>query len=78
MRHWLRIAAAVAVVVLVAAAGILANFGLLRLTSDAQDPVGKLSPRSLVVQSGTDTVSKPVEHPADTDDGASTGEDRDD
>ena len=33
MRNWLRLFAGVALVVLVAAAGILPNFGLLRLTS---------------------------------------------
>lgn len=75
---WLRTAAAVALVLLVAGAGILANFELLRLTSDAQDPVGKLSPRSLAGQTGTATVPRPVEVPADADDGSPSGQDRDD
>ena len=64
--------------VLVAAAGILANFGLLRLTSDTQDPVGRLSPRSLVTQTtqGTSPIPAVTKHGAD--DGSTAGLDRDD
>jgi hypothetical protein len=78
MRHWLRAFAGVALVTLVAALGILANFGLLRLTSDEQDPVGRLSPRSLVAQrtQGTATIPATTEH--DGDDGSTARLDRDD
>ena len=78
MRHWLRPLAGVALVVLVAAAGILANFGLLRLTSDTQDPVGRLSPRSLVTQTKDGTTSIPAVTKHDGDDGSKAGLDRDD
>ena len=77
MRNWLRLFAGVALVVLVAAAGILANFGLLRLTSDTQAPVGRLSPRSLVTQEAPATPSDPAVAKQDGDDGKA-GRDRDD
>jgi hypothetical protein len=77
MRHWLRALGGVALVLLVAGVGILANFGLLRLTSDAQDPVGKLSPRSLVGQGTRSSVSTPVKASPDDDD-SPHGQDRDD
>ena len=64
--------------VLVAAAGILANFGLLRLTSDTQDPVGRLSPRSLVTQTKKGASSIPAVTKPDADDGPTAGLDRDD
>jgi hypothetical protein len=78
MRHWLRAFAGVALVLLMATLGILANFGLLRLTSDAQDPVGRLSPRSLVTQTTHGTASIPAATKHDGDDGSSAGLDRDD
>jgi hypothetical protein len=77
MRHWLRPLVGVALVVLIAAVGILANFGLLRLTSDAQDPVGRLSPRSLVGPSRPGTVSTPIKASVDAVDGSPRGQDRD-
>jgi hypothetical protein len=78
MRHWLRPLVGIAIVVLIAAVGILANFGLLRLTSDAQDPVGRLSPRSLVGQSRPGPVPTPITTSVDADDGTPRGHDRDD
>ena len=77
MRSWLRLFAGVALVVLVATAGILANFGLLRLTSDTQSPVGRLSPRSLVTQEKPATPSGPAVTKNDGDDGTPDS-DRDD
>ena len=38
----------------VAAAGISLNFTLLRLTGEANDPVGKLSPRAVFLEQATD------------------------
>ena len=38
-----------ALVVLVAGVGIVVNFRLLRLTQDARDPVGRLSPRAVFI-----------------------------
>ena len=77
MHPWLKALAGISLVVLIAGAGILANFGLLRLTSDAQDPVGKLSPRSLVTQTdtGTPTTTQPA---VDGDDDSSSHIDIDD
>ncbi len=77
MRSWLRLLAGVALVVLLATAGILANFGLLRLSSDTQSPVGRLSPRSLVTQETPATPSTPAVTKNDGDDGT-PGSDRDD
>ena len=57
VRSWQRIVLGAALVAVIAAAGILVNFSLLRLTQDANDPVGKLSPRSVFLQdSGTTTT----------------------
>ncbi len=79
MRPWLKTLVGVALVVLIAAAGILTNFGLLRLTSDAQDPVGKLSPRLLVSQTDTGTPTTPATQPTvDGDDDSSSHIDTDD
>lgn len=45
----------------VAAAGIALNFTLLRLTQDAHDPVGKLSPRAVFTdQPATTTTTTTV------------------
>jgi len=44
-------------VVLVAVVGIVANFRLLRLTQDARDPVGRLSPRAVFI--GSSPISAP-------------------
>jgi hypothetical protein len=76
MRHWSRAFVGVALVLLVAGLGILASFGLLRLTSDAQDPVGRLSPRSLVTQTTPGAASVPTV--ASDDDGSPSGLERDD
>jgi hypothetical protein len=79
MHPWLKALAGIALVVFIAGAGILANFGLLRLTSDVQDPVGKLSPRSLVSQTGTGTPTTPATQPAtDADDDSPSHIDTDD
>ena len=70
----------VAVVVLVAGVGIVANFTLLRLTQDAKDPVGRLSPRAVFI--GSSPVPAPaLPGPAtvpDADDGPSHRHDSDD
>lgn len=71
----LRAAAGIALVAAVALVGIVANFGLLRLTQDSADPVGKLRPRVTVVP-GVAT-SQPTTT-VDRDDGATPGHDRDD
>jgi len=47
MRVWHRAFLGVLLVAAVAVAGIALNFTLLRLTQDAHDPVGKLSPRAV-------------------------------
>jgi hypothetical protein len=56
VRPWQRLLLGSALVAVVACAGIAANFALLRLTQDAHDPVGKLSPRSVFAPSTTATV----------------------
>ena len=40
----------------IATAGIGLNFALLRLTGDAHDPVGRLSPRAVFSREATDTT----------------------
>jgi hypothetical protein len=65
MRSWHRAFLGALLVGAVAAAGIALNFTLLRLTQDAHDPVGKLSPRA--VFSGSRTTTLPGSH----DDGGS-------
>jgi hypothetical protein len=52
---WRRAFLLVLLVGAVAVAGIALNFTLLRLTQDAHDPVGKLSPRA--VFSGRETTT---------------------
>ena len=47
MRAWHRALLGALLVGAVAMAGIALNFTLLRLTTDAHDPVGKLSPRAV-------------------------------
>jgi hypothetical protein len=47
VRTWHRALLGVLLVSAIAVAGIALNFLLLRLTQDAHDPVGKLSPRSV-------------------------------
>jgi len=60
VRSWQRIVLGAALVAVIAIAGILVNFSLLRLTQDANDPVGKLSPRSVFLQdTGTTTTPAP-------------------
>jgi hypothetical protein len=71
----LRAAAGVALVAAVALVGIVANFGLLRLTQDSADPVGRLRPRVTVVPGAT---TSPGTTTVDHDDGATEGRDRDD
>jgi hypothetical protein len=57
MRAWHRAFLGVLLVGAVAAAGIALNFTLLRMTQDAHDPVGRLSPRAVfTAPQGTDTT----------------------
>ena len=74
--RWFRITAGASLVVAVALVGIVANFGLLRLTQDSADPVGKLRPRVAVVPGSATTpvTTTTVEHDDDT----TEGHDRDD
>jgi hypothetical protein len=58
MRSWHRALLGALLVGAVAAAGIALNFTLLRLTQDAHDPVGKLSPRA-VFSGESPTTSTP-------------------
>ncbi len=68
----------------IAAAGIGVNFTLLRLTGDANDPVGKLSPRAVFFQpttGATPTTTAPVvtdEKTPGSDDGSGRDGDSDD
>jgi len=47
VRSWQRALLGTLLLAAVAAAGIALNFGLLRLTQESNDPVGKLSPRAV-------------------------------
>ncbi len=60
----------------VAAAGIGLNFTLLRLTSDAHDPAGKLSPRAVFSGETTGTTQTTATTPAvpGSGDGAGVGD----
>ena len=55
----------------VAVAGIALNFTLLRLTQDAHDPVGRLSPRAVFTRT-TPTADTTVTTQPGTDDGSSS------
>jgi hypothetical protein len=66
VRTWQRAFLGAVLVGAVAVAGISLNFTLLRLTQDAHDPVGKLSPRAVFSGSRTSTI------PSSTDDGITT------
>jgi hypothetical protein len=59
MHGWHRALLGALLVGAVAAAGIALNFTLLRLTQDAHDPVGKLSPRA-VFSGGAPSTTGPV------------------
>ena len=72
--RWFRIAVGASLVAAVALVGIVANFGLLRLTQDSADPVGKLRPRVAVVPGVATTPVTTVDHDDDT----TEGQDRDD
>jgi hypothetical protein len=64
---------AVAAVAL-AAAGIGANFLLLRYADANNDPVGKLTPRATITQPSSPPTTQTVDHT----DGSGEGEERDD
>lgn len=76
VRSWQRVVVGALLVALVATAGIAANFALLGLTQDAKDPAGKLSPRTVFVQSGESTTTPSVT--TDGDDTRKPGHDSDD
>ncbi len=78
MRGWIRALLGGLLLCAIAAAGIGLNFTLLRLTSDAHDPVGKLSPRAVfpgettrttATQTETQTTPAPTETVPGSDDG---------
>jgi hypothetical protein len=56
VRTWQRAFLGAVLVGAVAVAGIALNFTLLRLTQDAHDPVGRLSPRAVFSGSRTTTL----------------------
>jgi len=60
MRAWPRALLGALLVGVVAAAGIALNFTLLRLTQDAHDPVGKLSPRVVFANQPATTTTVPT------------------
>jgi hypothetical protein len=62
---WRRAVLGVLLVGALAVAGIALNFTLLRLTQDANDPVGKLSPRAVFAPTTT-TTPTPTPNPAAT------------
>ncbi len=73
--RWFEPGVGIALVAAAALVGIVVNFGLLRLTQDSADPVGKLRPRvALVPHVGTTSESDTVA----PDDEADGGQDRDD
>lgn len=60
MQAWQRAVAGALLVGAVAVAGIALNFTLLRLTRDANDPVGKLSPRAVFIDPARTTPTTTV------------------
>ncbi len=72
MRAWQRTVVGALLVGAVAAAGIALNFTLLRLTQDAHDPVGKLSPRAVFTDQ-TQTITAPVMTTTGSDDDSAHG-----
>ena len=76
MGSWMRAVAGVALVALVALVGIAASFGLLRLTQNSHDPVGKLSPRAVFIEGTRQLTTPGSTH--DRDDGSVARPDLDD
>jgi hypothetical protein len=78
---WQRAVLGALLVAAIAVAGIALNFTLLRLTQDAHDPVGKLSPRaafpSKTQAGGTATSPAPTTPTTTTDDHEGDGDDDD-
>jgi hypothetical protein len=76
VRSWHRILVGALLVLAVAAAGIVLNFGLLGLTQEGGDRVGKLSPRAVFDRStGTTTTSGTPTSPATTTPSTTTEDD---
>ena len=76
MGPWMRAIAGLALVSLVALAGIAASFGLLRLTQNSHDPVGELSPKAVFIQDTSRPMTPRTVH--DQDDGPAARPDPDD
>lgn len=62
----------------VAVAGIALNFTLLRLTQDAHDPVGRLSPRAVFTDPSRTTPTPDTTVTTGSDDDSSGGDKSDD
>jgi hypothetical protein len=87
MRGWTKALLGGLLLCAVAAAGIGLNFTLLRLTSDTNDPVGKLSPRAVfpgetipTTETQTEptlTGTTPTETAPGSDDGSGKSDDDD-
>ena len=73
VRAWHRAVLGALLVGAVAVAGIALNFTLLRLTQDAHDPVGKLSPRAVFSGEAPSTTLPVTTGTTGKEDGTSRG-----
>ena len=75
VRTWHRALFGLLLLGAVATAGIVLNFTLLRLTQDAHDPVGRLSPRAVFADTTATTSTTPSPDDAPSGPTAPAGED---